>query len=91
MNHQPRIEVQTAKGYTNRLTVAPDRVTVKIAKDTTPQGCRKVLSFVDYVLEQFVDVNDIWHGEINFELDGVMFGRVVLRSGNKTRSYLGVV
>lgn len=91
MNHAPKIEIQTAKGYTNRLTVAPDRVTVKIAKDTDHQGAKKVLNFVDYILDQFVDVTSEWRGEINFELDGVTFGRVVLRAGNKTRSYLAVV
>lgn len=91
MGNQPKIHLAFAQGTTNILTVAPDHVTVKLAKGTTPQESKKVLNFVDYILEQFVDCSkETWIGEITFERDGVEFGHVVLRSGNRTRSYLGV-
>lgn len=83
------IDIQTAKGNINRLTVAPDRVTIKIAKDMTDTSRKQLLGFVDYVLEQFVDIKETWRGSVHFELSGVQHvsTRLQNQSDERFRQY----
>lgn len=87
---KPKIEVLQAKGYTHRLTITPDRVILKISRDISDSYAKKIHSFVEYVLEQFIDIKDEWRGEIKSELDGVMWFTTILRSGNRVRKYQAV-
>jgi hypothetical protein len=83
------IDIQTAKGNTNRLTIAPDRVTVKVVKDMTATSRKQLLAFVEYVLEQFVEIKETWRGSVHFELSGVQHitSRLQNQSGEKFRKY----
>lgn len=87
---KPTIEVIKDSTYKSRLTIASNRVTVKIAKDTGEDFVTKIVSFAEHVLHQFVDIKGEWRGEIKTELDGVLWFSVVLRNGNCVRKYQAV-
>ena len=82
---------QPTKSHITRLTITPQRVTVKVAQDYSERDKQRLGSFVDYVLEQFVDICSEWRGEVKFQLDGVYWASVVLRSGNRTRKYEAIL
>lgn len=87
---KPKIEVYQAEGYKNSLTITPNRVTLKVGRDTSDSYAKKIYGFAEYVLEQFVDIKDEWRGEIKVELDGLVWLSTVLRSGNRVRKYMVV-
>jgi len=88
------LQILEAQGNTNRLTITPDRVTVKTAKGMSPVRRKQLMAFVEYVVEQFVVVNKVWRGAIKFELAGIQMASVSMKSDNpKTpcRRYEGTV
>lgn len=87
---KPKIEVCQAEGHKNRLTITPNRVTLKVGRNTSDSYAKKIYGFTEYVLEQFVDIKDEWRGEIKVELDGLVWLSTVLRSGNRVRKYQAV-
>ena len=76
------LEIIEAAGGSTRLTVTPDRVTVKVVKDMSAGRRKQLLAFVDYVVEQFVIIDKAWRGVVRFETDGVLLVKVSLRSDN---------
>ena len=80
------IEVVESKTNTTRLTIAPDRITVKVAKEMTALRRKQLLAFVDYVVEQFVVLDKVWRGIVKFEHDGVTLAKVSLASDNPRES-----
>ncbi len=76
------LQVVEASGNTTRLTITPDRVTVKFVKDTSEHRRKQLLAFVEYVVEQFVVIDKVWRGVIKTELDGVTLAKVSLKPEN---------
>lgn len=87
---KPTIEVVKDSTYKTRLTITPDRVTLKVAKGTFDDFTVKLMSFTEHVLHQFVDIKGEWRGEIKTELDGLLWFSIVLRNGNHVRKYQAV-
>ena len=76
------LEIIEAAGNTTRLTVSPTRVTVKTVKGMSEARRKQLMAFVDYVVEQFVVIDQTWRGAVKFELDGVQLVSTSLKPEN---------
>lgn len=87
---KPKLTIQENKDWQHRLKVSPTSVVLKVGRHTTGKHKEDIVSFAQHVLDQFVDINETWEGQIKVELDGLTWYSTVLRSGNKTRKYQAV-
>jgi hypothetical protein len=80
------LEVVEAQGNTTRLTVSPTLVTVKTVKDMSDARRKQLMAFVDYVVEQFVIIDQTWRGAVKFETEGVLLVTTSLKPDNPKMS-----
>lgn len=88
------IEIVETVGSNTRLTITPNRVTLKIAKGVSQNRRNQILAFANYVTAQFVVVVDTWRGVIKFKSEGVELATVSMRSDNAkqpNRRYEGII
>lgn len=80
------LEIVEASGTVTRLTITPTRVTVKLTNDLSKLRRKQLLTFVDYVVEQFVVIDKTWRGAIKFEHDGLIYIKTSMKSDNPKES-----
>ena len=76
------MQILKTKSLITRLTITPDRVTVKIPEDTSERYSEMTVKFVEYVLEQFVVIRDEWRGVVKFDLDGLTHVSTTFKNGS---------
>ena len=60
MNYQ----IIESNGAQNRLTIAPDRIALKILTGTDKKVRVAIISFVEEVIEEFGPVQQTWRGKV---------------------------
>lgn len=88
---KPTLEIESASGQRCQIKLSPSRVVVSIPYTVTIRRYDQIVAFAEYVLNQFVDINETWVGLITFRREAVTWARTVLRSGTKNRKYEAVI
>lgn len=70
-----------------RLTVTPDRVTMKFPEGTDEEEKAKIRTFFLYVVEQLKDVTQSWRGNYNPWLDGTPYINMKTNEYKQKRSF----
>lgn len=87
---KPKLTIQESNDWRHMLKVTPKSAVVKVGRHSSKQHEAEIVSFAQHVLDQFVDINESWEGQIKVELDGLTWYKTILRSGKKTRVYQAV-
>lgn len=83
-----KLEVLNKGNAVSKLTVTPSRVTIKLAKDLSPELTDRILMFLTPISETnaLKNIENTVRGNVEFGDDGKMF--IILRNDSKKHSYV---